>query len=154
MMTRNVSTLAVVLTLLCAGTADAQWRTKYGDALRAARAAKRPVLVVMDNPTNPKASLPEVTETPDTTVKALLAGYELCHIDTTTEHGKKVAEAYKATDEPMTVILDNTTKKIMFKRKGLVKPLELVTALVKNRSGKVAGTRANLDAFKFDDCYS
>ena len=48
----------------------------------------------------------------------LLGNYQLCHVDTSTEYGKKVAEAFRAKEFPFTAIIDKTGSIVLTKKEG------------------------------------
>ena len=65
----------------------------------------------------------------------LLRPYNLCHVDVSTDYGKKVAEAFKAEDFPYTAIIDKTGSVIIFAKAGKMANEEWQGVLKKFREG-------------------
>src|SRR6185295_15487382 len=101
------ATLLAVTTFASTPT-KVEWQADYGKALEATRSDQRPLLVVLDIPSNPQASLADGLLSTEGDQAKLLASYELCHVDVSTEYGKRVAQAFKATQFPHTTIIDRT----------------------------------------------
>lgn len=94
------------------------WQTDYGKALSTARSDRRPLLVVLDVPGDPKASAESKLSSEEQAQAALLGFYQRCHVDVTTEYGKKVAKVFGATQFPFTAIIDKTGSVILCKKLG------------------------------------
>jgi hypothetical protein len=114
---------------------DEIWMTDYAQALEAARTDAKPLLVVLHKPNEPKEAIRQVSFTRDSEQSALLKNYHLCQIDVTTDAGKKVAAAYKATSFPQTVITDKTAKQIIFRKTGAFSDGQWTTTLSDYRRG-------------------
>ena len=65
----------------------------------------------------------------------LLDDYNLCHVDVTTDYGKKVAKAFKAKRFPHLAIIDRTGSVILFSKSGKIDAPEFETVLTKHRDG-------------------
>ena len=68
--------------------AKTEWQADYGKALATTRSENRPLLIVLDAPETAVSADMLAAEGPNAD---LLKSYELCHVDVTTEYGKKVA---------------------------------------------------------------
>jgi len=112
------------------------WQADYGKALAATRSDQRPLLVVLDIPTNPQQSLSNELLATEGEQAKVLGAYELCHVDASTEYGQKVAEAFGATQFPHTAIIDRKGEVVLFKKAGQVQESEWNTTLVKFQSGE------------------
>lgn len=114
-----LSYAGVVAALSFFGTApsdDTQWLNDYGVAIQAARLAQRPLLVVLENPTDAGQRLDFIDGSRQ--IGELLDNYELCRVDVTTEYGKKVADSYGAKQFPYSVITDISCRNIVFRGQG------------------------------------
>jgi hypothetical protein len=109
----------LMLTTLAVSSAVAapqaiQWQADYGKALAATRGDDRPLLVVLDKPSDPAAETGQL----EGSQAKLLAAYQLCHIDATTEYGQQVAQVFKADKFPFTAIIDKTGSVVLHKQQG------------------------------------
>ena len=132
-----LATATLCFSALTASPKPLSWQVDYGKALSAARSLHRPLLVVLDVPTDPKASAKNKLA-----VEAraeLLSAYQRCHIDVTTEYGKKVAKSFGATQFPFTVIIDKTGSAILYKKLGQLSDHEWNETLVAYQKGERAG---------------
>ena len=96
------------------------WQSDYGKALEASRADARPLLIVLDNPSDPQAAAAEDQLVAEGEQEELLSAYECCHVDVSTAYGKKVADAFKAEEFPFAAIIDKTGSVVLCKRTGKV----------------------------------
>lgn len=102
-----------------AQAAELSWLTNYGDAMKLARTSARPLLVVISRDdllpvsSNQLSAGRAVQPSHD-----LLDAYVLCRIDANSAYGKRVAEAFRVTEFPHSVIIDKTTKKILYRQAG------------------------------------
>ena len=94
--------------------AESSWLTNYGDAMELARTTARPLLLVISH----DDLFPVSTGQPAQPSHDLLDAYVLCRIDANSAYGKRVAEAFHATELPHSVIIDKTTKKILYRKAG------------------------------------
>lgn len=113
--------------------ATTEWQSDYGKALAATRSENRPLLVVLDAPETAVSADMLAAEGPNAD---LLKSYELCHVDVTTEYGKKVAAAFGATQFPHTAIIDKNGATVLFKQPGAISADEMKTALTKFEKGE------------------
>lgn len=121
--------------------AKLDWHADYGKALAATRSDHRPLLVVLDIPSNPEAALDEDLLSGEGELAALLGQYELCHVDASTEYGQQVAKAFKATQFPHTAIIDRTGAVVLFKKPGQITEAEWNSTLARYRSGEQPTTQ-------------
>ena len=116
-------------------TDGAQWQSDYTKALQATRKDDRPLLVVLDNPSEPKEAL----KTEQLEIKGeqgeLLESYQLCHVDVSTKYGKKVADAFHAEKFPFTAIIDKKGEYILVKKTGQITGDEWENTLEKYQEG-------------------
>lgn len=117
-----------------------QWQSDYGKALEAARADSRPLLIVLDNPSDPQAAAEQDQLAAEGEQEDLLSAYERCHVDVTTEYGKRVAEAFKAEEFPFAAIIDKTGSVVLHKSAGKVSAEEWHTTLAKYQNGERSKT--------------
>lgn len=129
-----ITTLA--LSSAVASSKPAQWQADYGKALAATRADDRPLLVVLDDPTNPKKAVEDDQLKTDGDQAQLLAKYQLCHIDASTEYGQRVAKVFKANKFPFTAIIDKTGSIVLHKKQGQLTDAEWNETLSAYKSGE------------------
>jgi hypothetical protein len=110
-----------------------QWHRDYGSALKAARSANKPLLVVLEMPSD---RLSEKGAATDLGSSALLKPYHLCCIDVSTSVGKQVAEAFGAQQFPYTVITDKDGKNIVHRKAGHYSKLDWSSMLMTYRDGQ------------------
>lgn len=118
--------------------AKVKWQADYGKALAATRNDERPLLVVIDNPADPQASVEAELLSTDGEQGKLLKPYRLCRVDVSTDYGKKVAEAFGATEFPHTTIIDKTGRVVLFKKPGKIAGDQWKTTLSKFETGEQA----------------
>ncbi len=116
--------------------AKVTWQADYGKALAATRSDQRPLLIVLDNPADPKASIEPKLLSSENEQGKLLKSFQLCHVDVTTEYGKRVAAAFKATQFPHTAIIDKTGTTVLYKKPGQIAADEWQTTLAKFEKGE------------------
>lgn len=136
----------LVLTSLALGSAVAtsesvEWHADYGKALAATRADDRPLLVVLDVPSDEKKAVEDEQLKPEGEQADLLAKYQLCHIDASTEYGQRVAKVFKAEKFPFTAIIDKTGSVILSKKQGQLTDEEWNETLANHKSGERTATR-------------
>lgn len=115
---------------------SAEWQSDYGQALAASQAESRPLLIVLDNPNDPQAAVSEEQLSAEGGQEELLNAYERCHVDVTTEYGKKVADAFKATQFPFAAIIDKTGSVVLCKKTGKISDQEWQKTLTTYQSGE------------------
>lgn len=138
MMLASSATQAAMPEVLALDAQGVQWETDYGKALRATRADDRPLLVVLESPTEGNQAIKQVahTETVSQEREAeLLSSYQLCRIDVTTDYGKKVAGAFKATSFPHTSVIDKTGSVVIFAKTGQLADSEWMETLATYKHG-------------------
>jgi hypothetical protein len=112
-----------------------KWEADYGKALAATRSDQRPLLVVLDTPADAKTAVQEDLLKADGEHANLLKSYELCRVDVSTDYGKKVAEAFGATQFPHTAIIDKNGATVLFKKPGQISGDEWKSTLTKFENG-------------------
>ncbi|NIP86766.1 MAG: hypothetical protein GTO03_14880 [Planctomycetales bacterium] len=125
-------TLAAITTIAPAAIAD-DWQNDYATALEAARAAHKPLLVVMELPSDRLAATRGDSQLGSS---ALLKPYQLCCIDVSTSEGQKVAEAFGAERFPYTVITDKDSRNIIHRKAGHYSKLDWSSLLMTYRNGQ------------------
>lgn len=142
-MVSYLATATIAASLLAAASETPQWESDYGKALAATRADDRPLLVVLDYPAKvaaeeTAASIQQVSlankeaAEPDA---ELLKPYRLCHIDVSSDYGKRVAEAFHASSFPYTAIIDKTGSVIIYAKSGTLSEKEWSTTLTSYKTG-------------------
>jgi hypothetical protein len=119
-----------------ATTGKPQWQSDYGKALAATRSVQRPLLVVLDIPSNPQARINGSLLSAEGQQAKLLESYELCHVDVSTEYGQRVAKAFRATQFPHTAIIDRKGAVVLFKKPGQMAESEWSATLAKYQTGE------------------
>ena len=122
------------------------WESDYAVALKQARAEGKPMLVVLHKPQVTGQRLRQVSLTADGEGRSLERFYQLCEVNVTTDYGKKVAEAFKVTSFPHTVITDKQGKQIIFEKTGHVTDTTWITALSDHRHGNRPFTAVSFGA--------
>jgi hypothetical protein len=140
---------------LAASSTGATWHEDYTSALSAARADRKPLLVVMHNPQRPQQQLEQASHvTGEATT--LLENYHVCRIDVSTENGKRVASVFRATSFPYTVITDREAKKIIYRKGGAFTDSQWTETLADYRRGSkpvaMAAFRVPASSFGGPDC--
>ncbi len=126
----------IALSSIAASTDSAQWQADYGKALAATRNDDRPLLVVLDVPSDPKAAIESGQLEATGEQSDLLGAYQRCHVDASTTYGKKVAEVFGATSFPFTAIIDKTGSVVLVKKMGRLSNDEWQATLAKYQSGE------------------
>lgn len=112
------------------------WQSDYGKALEASRADSRPLLIVLDNPSDPQAAAAEDQLVAEGEQEELLSAYECCHVDVSTKYGKKVADAFHAKEFPFAAIIDKTGSVVLCKKTGKVSDAEWQETLATYQTGE------------------
>lgn len=131
----------LVLGSAVASTKPVEWQADYGKALAATRADDRPLLVVLDVPSDEKKAIEDEQLKTDGEQAELLSKYQLCHIDASTEYGQRVAKVFKADKFPFTAIIDKTGSVILTKKQGQLTDTEWNETLSNYKSGERAPMR-------------
>jgi len=133
-----LATTMLSVSLLAAAPKPLHWEASYGKALEATRADNTPLLVVLDKPHSEAARVEPALlglGEPNGKNVELLRPYRLCHIDVTTDYGKKVARAFRATSFPHVAIIDKSGSKVIFRKTGHIQAEEWQQILVQHRRG-------------------
>lgn len=125
---------AMIAASSLAATTKVELQNDYGKALAATRSEQRPLLVVLDIPSDPKASL--AADRLDAAGNETLKSFTVCHVDASTEYGRKVAEAFHATSFPHTAIIDKTGAVVLHKEPGQITDDQWKGMLAKYESGE------------------
>jgi hypothetical protein len=134
-MLHYLAAATIAATTLAATPGKVQWQADYGKALAATRSEHRPLLVVLDNPTEPQSHLDEALLEAEGEQGKLLTAYRLCRVNATTEYGQKVAKAFGASQLPHTAIIDRTGSVVLFKQPGQIAATEWAATLAKYQEG-------------------
>ena len=103
------------------------WSTHYGKAKLRATAAKRPMVVVIEDPSDVSKRMDDQVLATGTLQK--LNKYQLCRVDASTPYGKRVAEAFGADRLPFTAVTDREVKQITYRKAGKMSSEQWTTAL-------------------------
>jgi hypothetical protein len=141
-MVHYLAVAALAASSLAVTPAKVQWQADYGKALAATRSDQRPLLVVLDNPADPKATVEAKLLAAEGEHGQVLKSYRLCRVDISTEYGKKVAEAFGAKQFPHTAIIDKTGSTVLFKKPGQMAGEEWQTTLAKFEKGEQVKAQA------------
>lgn len=134
-MLHYLAVATIAASTLAVTSAKVQWQADYGKALAATRNDQRPLLVVLDNPADEKAAFDGKLLAAEGEQAELLKSYRLCRVDVSTEYGKKVAQAFGATQFPHTAIIDKTGSTVLFKKPGQIAGDEWQATLAKYEKG-------------------
>lgn len=133
----NFLAMAVIAFSTLGVSADSvDWQSDYGKALEASRADARPLLIVLDNPSDPQAAAAEDQLVAEGEQEELLSAYECCHVDVSTDYGKKVADAFHAEKFPFAAIIDKTGSVVLCKKTGKVSDEEWQETLATYQDGE------------------
>ena len=110
------SFVAILATAIGVTTATEQpmWHTDYGEALQQTRSDERPLLMVIDNPSQEDERLDEEL----LRSAEPLGAYDLCRVDASTGYGKKVAQAFKTDEFPYVAVIDKSGSVILHSHCG------------------------------------
>jgi hypothetical protein len=132
----NVMLMALFLSLEVAPSDAGQiWHDDYGAALAETKQLKKPLLVVLENPDDEPSRIHQVSLQQQDERDELLKNYVLCKLDVRTEHGRKMAEGFKAQRVPHTVVIDKTGGWQLFKKTGKLTDSEWTATLAKHKRG-------------------
>lgn len=134
----SVVAVSIVSSSLGATPPQPEWSTKYGEALIHAKTVQRPLLVLLEDGSQPNQRVGQVDPTEGKTQNIFLNKYVLCRIDVSTAYGKQIANAFHATTFPYIVITDLNVKQIVYRRSGPVSDEDWVNTLVSYQDGKTA----------------
>lgn len=138
-MINYLASATLAITMIATAPKAPQWESSYGKALEATRAGQDPLLVVLDDPNNDSVRIePALLSEGDASGEnsKLLHPYRLCHVDVTTEYGKKVAQAFHAKSFPHVAIIDKTGSVVIFEKSGQISKEQWKQALASHQSGE------------------
>jgi hypothetical protein len=118
-----IATATLAVGLLAATPQAPVWEASYGKALQATRDGNQPLLIVLDKPNSEDARIePTLLSEGEIGGKSVeaLKPYQLCHVDVTSDYGKKVAEAFHAKTFPAVAIIDKTGSVIIHRQNGKI----------------------------------
>jgi hypothetical protein len=130
------SAVAMLSGLVAQSSDQPVWRGNYLEALREAQRAGVPLVIVLDRPGVPGERLEQVSLRSSRTAPELLKAYRLCHVDVSTDYGRRVAAAFKADRFPYTAITDREGKWIVFEKTGGFTGDEWTATLAAYRRGE------------------
>ncbi|MGL4514955.1 MAG: hypothetical protein ACRCT8_17860 [Lacipirellulaceae bacterium] len=116
------------------GSPAIAWQADYGQALEETREESRPLLVVLDNPSNEDERLDPALVSA-TSGAFPLDSYELCRVDVSTEYGKSVADVFHVTEFPHVAIIDKTGSVILRRVAGNLSADQWKATLARHETG-------------------
>ena len=139
-----IATATLAVGLLATTPQAPQWQASYGKALQATREGDQPLLVVLDKPNSEDARV-EPTLLSEGSISGQpvesLKPYQLCHVDVTSEYGKKVADAFHATSFPHVAIIDKTGSVIIHRQTGKIDAAGWEKMLTEYKAGQRASAK-------------
>lgn len=138
-MINYLATATLAITMIATAPKAPHWEHSYGKALEATRSGQDPLLVVLDNPSSDSARIEPALlseNNPEGDNSKLLQPYRLCHVDVTTDYGKKVAQAFHARSFPHVAIIDKTGSVVIFEKSGKIGQDQWKQILTSHRSGE------------------
>src|SRR5262245_14638476 len=133
-----IATATLAAGLLATTPTAPAWQASYGKALQATREGNQPLLVVLDKPNSEDARVePALLSEGSISGKQAeaLKPYQLCHVDVTSEYGKKVADAFHAKTFPAVAIIDKTGSVIIHRQDGKVDAAKWEKMLNEHKEG-------------------
>jgi hypothetical protein len=122
----------------------------YTEAWNAAKADKRPMLVVLTpgaDDAKAKSTVDVHALRNDEKLSKVLDEYVVAQIDTTTEHGQKVLKSFGSPTLPRLVVIDSKQAKQVFATSAKVSETNLKNLLEKQLNSKETVTSLNVDMF-------
>ena len=144
LMTAGLFCGAEAATIEASHTADF---VNYTEAWNAAKADKRPMLVVLNPGSDAKKTVDVHGLRNDEKLSKVLDEYVVAQIDTSTEHGQKVLKSFGSPSLPRMVVIDNQQAKQVFATSEKVSEKNLKNVLEKQLNSKEAATSLNFDLF-------
>jgi hypothetical protein len=133
-----IATATLAVGLLATTPQAPVWQASYGKALQATRDGNQPLLVVLDKPNSEDARVePALLSEGSISGKPVeaLKPYQLCHVDVTSEYGKKVADVFHAKTFPAVAIIDKTGSVIIHRQDGKMDAAGWEKMLKKHKDG-------------------
>jgi hypothetical protein len=118
------------------------WGSNYTQALKRTQESDKPLLVVIHDPRKAETRSNYATDKPDATQAELLKHYELCRVDGTSEHGKKVASAFDVDQLPFMAVIDKSGTGVLCRHSGHLETEQWVEKLVAYKEGEVPAAQA------------
>jgi hypothetical protein len=148
--------MQALIPLLLLSLPAGEWSSDYGACLKRAATEQRPLLVVLER--RESVALPTAGGPPPggPVSGELLGHYVLCRVDVSTAYGAAVADAFHANQFPLTVIIDRTAKRQIYRRAGALSADEWTAALAAHQRGDLPTSavqtvrKARLDAETFE----
>ena len=144
-MVHFLALIAITLSTAVVAPKAAEWHADYGKALAATRTDDRPLLIVLDAPKT--AAGKQQLDTAGEQAK-LLAAYQLCHVDISTEYGKRVAKVFNAKQFPFTAIIDKTGSIVLHKKQGALTDAQWSKTLTTYKSGERSTLRYHSTGYR------
>ena len=116
------------------------WKTHYGQAKRIAQAAKRPLLVVIEDSNQAENRINENTLDTTSREKLVHQDFELVRVDASTEYGKRVAQAFGVRRFPYTAVTDRASRRIVFRKSGPMSKSDWTVALARSSTAVTGPT--------------
>lgn len=149
--------LALAATLLAqaaiAGAASPEWNSKYGAAYSAGKKAQRPVLIVIDKPAAAVKPVAYVNKEVTAEEAALLANFELCHVDASTEYGQDVAKRFGAPSFPYVAITDSKVEFLRLQHTGEMPQQQWIATLAKYSKAEKVEHTMNFEMWESSGSY-
>lgn len=152
MMNCLLITLAMVANTPTPTAREVLWVDDYGAALEATKEQQKPLLIVIDGSAQSNGQSRRVWATQEQEKAELLENYVLCHVDATTDYGKRVADVFKVKQFPFMAIIDKTGEKIIYRQSGQLDDSDWVAALDKHKRGE--SRTASRGRNGRSDCYT
>ena len=115
---------------------ELHWKSHYGTAKRSAQAAKRPLVVVIENSAQTSDKIDVKSLDGESREKLATEDFELVRVDAKTEYGKRVARAFGVQDFPYTAVTDDVSERIVFRKSGPMSQSDWTVALAKSAETK------------------
>jgi thioredoxin-related protein len=107
-------------------TAPPAWTSDYAQALEKARQTQCPLVVVLEDRTDPHSTL---TALDDPDVQLALRNCSVCRVDVGTTEGANLAKKFGSTELPYTAVSDRAGKRIVLRAAGEYKDQEWIKLL-------------------------
>ena len=113
------------------GQKNLQWKKHYEAAKQSAQAAKRPLVVVIEDP-SAEEKLDEESLSKDSRDILVQEDFELVRVNAATDYGKRVAAAFGAKKLPYTAVTNEMSSKIVFRKAGRTSKTDWTLALAES----------------------
>ena len=147
-----LASLAVIASAPTSAEKELRWVDDYGAALEETRTQQKPLLIVIEDSAQSKGQSQRVGPTQKKKNTELLENYVLCHVDVTTDYGKRVADVFEAKQYPFMAIIDKTGEKIVYRKSGQLDDSDWVAALETQKRGE--SRTASRSRNGRSDCYT